>query len=518
MGRVLTNSVTLKYCKETSLGVPGVEWFNLEPDTITSFGAEIVKTSRSSISKNRQAQKDIISDLNSSVGTTSDLTGSSFRDFIAGFCFAKSINSEITQIKSTLATSVANSYTVDALSDIQVSKLKAGTLLWVTGGMLPENLGLKSIAIDTIVGDTSIVVVENLVDEPSKFRLSMAGTSEPSLSVLSWSWNDADKRATLGGAGIGTRLQSLGVRAGIFVHFGSISSQYDKTINNVFKDANGTKIYGYARCLDIGDDYAVFSKTDKTLQYDSVPQTGLIDIIFGEFVRNVQKDDVDFLEQSFQFEMTFPNLGENGADEYQYALGNYCSTIAINLPLTEKVTTNYEFLGTDTENPVGDAGRKPGAVDALDPTMKAAFGTSSDLARLRIADVDESGLSTDFKNINLTINNNISPEKVLGKLGARFINYGDYSVEIDGQMLFSNSLIINRIRENKTVSLDFILNNQEGVIVVDIPSVTIGGGGREFTKNESVTIGSTLKAHEDAILKTSIGISIIPVPFEKGYV
>ena len=47
---------------------------------------------------------------------------------------------------------------------------------------------------------------------------------------------------------------------------------------------------------------------------------------------------------------------------------------------------------------------------------------------------------------------------------------------------------------------------------VDIPSMTLGGGDREFPVNESVLINTTAQAFGDPVLNTSIGISIIPVP------
>ncbi len=52
MPRVLTNNFSLAYNIETSLGVPGTVWFLLEPNSISTFGADITTVARDPISKN----------------------------------------------------------------------------------------------------------------------------------------------------------------------------------------------------------------------------------------------------------------------------------------------------------------------------------------------------------------------------------------------------------------------------------------------------------------------------------
>ena len=48
------------------------------------------------------------------------------------------------------------------------------------------------------------------------------------------------------------------------------------------------------------------------------------------------------------------------------------------------------------------------------------------------------------------------------------------------------------------------------VLFLDVPSMTLGGGGREFPVNETVTINVTAQAFEDAALGTSVGMSFFP--------
>ena len=258
----------------------------------------------------------------------------------------------------------------------------------------------------------------------------------------------------------------------------------------------------------------VFDKVSPALQIDSTASPNAVDVLFGEFIRNRAVDHADYLERSFQFELTSPGLGESAGgvaeDRYEYSKGNYCNTVGFALPLTDKAVATFAFIGTDTDSPV--AAQKAGAIAAQSPTQRAAFNTSADIARLRITEADEDGLTTDFKSLTLTLNNNVSPEKVVGTVGAKFVNFGNFFVNLETQLIFTNEAVIQKIRDNETVTMDFVVKNSDGVIAVDIPSMILGGGGREFPRGESVLINLTCEANDDNIFESSIGVSIIPVP------
>ena len=517
MGRVLTNNISLSYTVETALGVAGTSWSLLEPNAVNTFGANITTVARDPLSRNRQRRKGTTTDLDSAVEFDEDMTLSSFRDFIEGFAFATGVNTDVTELTSTAATLVGSVYTVAALSAAQADKFEVNTLIWVDDFSSSANNGLKSVLADVLTGVTAITVNETLVGEsspPSSARLSFAGYRVAALGVVTWTWNGTTKQATLGETGLGTILTALGLMVGETVHVGSILTAGSTTIANAFENAAANDMYGYARVVSISADAIVFDKVDTALQFtDATDPATAVDILFGEFIRNVATTDSAFLERSFQFELEWPNLdGSSGNSEFEYALGNFCNTAAFKLPLTDKASVTFGFIGTDTENPVVAASRKAGASAATNPTQTGAFNTSADIARLRITGADESGITTDFKSLTLTLNNNVSPEKVLGALGAKFINTGNFEVDIEAQLVFTDGIVVNKIRNNETVTMDFIIKNTDGVVVVDIPSMTLGGGDRELPVNESVLINTTALAFQDGTLGTSIGISILSVP------
>ena len=515
MGRVLTNNVSLSYSIETSLGVAGTTWFLIEPNEISTFGAVVTTVAREPISKNRQRRKGTVTDLDSSVEYDEDLTMSSFRHFIEGFCFATGINSDMTDLAATACETTGDSYTgMTAFSSDQADKLEVDTLLWVTGGATAANNGLKSVDADIASSGTAITVTENLVDETASFNISLAGHRMAALDAPTWTWDSpATDQATLALTGIGTELQALGVIAGMTLHIGSIAAAGDTTVTNAFENSVADDMFGYCRVVSFPDaDSVVFDKVDAALQFTDAAISTAVDILFGEFIRNVAVDDAAYLERSFQFEAEFPNLGAGATDEFQYALGNFCNSVTFELPLTDKATCSFGFIGTDTENPVASGSRKTGASAASNPLHTAAFNTTSDIARLRITDTDETGLTTDFKSISLTLSNNVSPEKIIGTLGAAYMNTGNFETELEAQLLFTNGDVVDRIRANTTVTMDFVIKNDDGVISVDFPSMDLGAGDREFPVNESVLINTTGMSFQDATLDTSIGISIFPVP------
>lgn len=233
-----------------------------------------------------------------------------------------------------------------------------------------------------------------------------------------------------------------------------------------------------------------------------------IDILFGRFIRNVSIDDADFLERSFTFEAAWNGLATGGGDEYEYAKGNFCNELTFDMPLTDKAGLNAAFIGTDTDAPTGS--RKTGASAPKASVQSTAFNTTADIARLRVTEVDETGLTTDFKSMTLTLNNNVSPEKVLSVLGARFMNTGIFEIDIETQVLFTNGDVLAAIRANTTVTMDFSLQNSDGGFFVDIPAMTLGDGSKDLPVNETVLLNVTAIAFEDPTLGTSLAVSIFP--------
>lgn len=501
MGRVLTNNTSLSYSIESALGVAGTDWRVLEPNDIDAFGTEITTVARDPISRNRQRRKGTVTDLDSAVEFSHDLTLSGFSDFIEGFVFSVARNKDL---EFTGSEAGATGFTVPALSASQADRLHFTpggpiSIMFARGYINSNNNGLKLLAAAPASTDTELEVAGLAAETPPPNAiLELAGVraEEGDLAVTV-----SGTQATLTSGNNGSinpiDFTELGLSVGQFIHIGGVATA------NQFPTSVG---FGRIRSIATGE--VLLDKLSSTLV--SAAGTGVtVDLLFGQFVRNVPVDHPDFLERSFQFELASPNLMSGGATGYEYSIGNFCDALQFELPLTNKATMAVGFIGTDTEVPT--ASRKAGASAALDPVKTGAFNTSADIARLRVIDTDEEGLTTDFKSLEITLNNNVSPEKVLGQLGARYMNTGNFEVDLEAEILFTEPAVVEAIRTNQTVSMDFSIRNDDGAIYVDIPSMTLGGGDREMPRNESVMMNLTGEAFGDPVLGTSLSVSTFPV-------
>ncbi|MCK5615737.1 hypothetical protein KAR91_78465, partial [Candidatus Pacearchaeota archaeon] len=131
---VQTNSLSLSYCKEETLGVlPSSPIFKyVELEDLGSYGATINTVARDPISNKRMSQKGTVVGVDSSVEFSSDLTMDSFRDFSEGYMMAK-WKAQVSFVPTDVT---ATGYTVAAGGD-----LPDGTLIYADGFLSDENNG-----------------------------------------------------------------------------------------------------------------------------------------------------------------------------------------------------------------------------------------------------------------------------------------------------------------------------------------------------------------------------------------
>lgn len=497
MGRSLTNNFAESYAVEETIGVLPTTpiWKLLEPNSINTFGANITTVERAPISKDRQRRKGTVTDLDSAVEYDADWTMDSFDDFIAGFIFAVPFGAVIVALHSGSDVDDLEAGTALYTHAALAAAMLEGTLVYARAFTDPLNNGLFEVAAAGSTVSTPITAGTQVAETPTQQQnasLEVAGFRFTDLV-----WTDATK--TLSSTLIAD-LTTLGLKAGQFIRVGSGTNDF----------TNGA-IWG--RIVSIAAAAIVLDKITNigagTLDGGGDESATAVDLLYGQFFRNVSVDDSDYIERSYHFEGAYANLEVPGpGDEYEYAKGNFANQVTFNLPLADKAQISFAFVGTDTDAP--STTRATGANTPQDPVKTGALNTAADIARLRVSDVDESGLSTLFKSLSLSLLNNVSPEKVLGQLGAAFMNSGNFEVNLEAEMLFTNGDVIDRIRANETVSMEFGVQNDDGGVWVDIPSMTLGGGARSFPVNESILVSLTGTAFRDATLGTSIGVSLFP--------
>ncbi len=498
MANSKTNNLGLAVAIESSIGVlPGTPlWVKLEPNTIGSYGAEITTTPRNPISNTRQAQKGSVTDLDSSVEWEGDMTKHHMLEFIEAFVFAQRANSGVMErIQAgadydTLAAVATPEYSHDALS----AALVAGTLVFARGFTTSGNNGLKEV---DAASTTTLTKVTSALTAETPATTTGARVDVCGFRLTDATWDDTAK--AVGSAG--TDLTTLGLSVGQMIRVGAGSNEA----------TNGSLI---------GRITAIVAAT---ITVDKIENLGTgtmngggnetatdIDLLYGPFIRNVATTHADFLERSFQFELTYDNLQvpTGTGDEYEYTIGNLANELSINLQGQDKGTLGLGFIGTNADDITTT--RKANTANAVEAVQKNAFNTSSDFARLNLWDTSDNDLATCFKNLTLTLGNEVSPDKCLGTLGALFMNTGNFSVGLEAELTFTDSDLAQSIKDNATVTFDVLFQNDDGALAVDIPSMTLGGGARSFPVNENIKISVTGTAFADDTLDTSIGITEFP--------
>ena len=489
MGRVLTDATNLNVAREASLGtLTSPNWLKLQPNDITSWGPKYKKSYRDPIAKTRQMEKGVVVDVDSAVGLSMDYTQEHGNEFLEGFLFSERTGPKVfagTNIPPTAVTSTG--YTVAS-----AGALTEGWLIHAKGFATAANNGLK------VVGSSSTgteIKTSGLTTEAA-----IPASQNASVEVAGVQGATADIVMTAGGNLTSTVLDftTLSLTVGQYIKIGgsTTATKFATAANN-----------GYARISVIAAGQLTLDWASGTFAAD-VGTGKTIQLLFGQFLRNVDPDHADFLERSYAFEVAWEGLADGGGDEYEYAYGNYCNELAINLPTAEKVGMTLGFIGTTTAAP--SETRDSDAANARVPVSKGGFNTTNDMARLRIAGTDEVGDTTYFKSLNLSIGNGVTPVKVIGTMGAAFMNYGKLKVQLDGEMLFTSSEVLAAIAANTTMALQFGIANDDGGIYVDIPALTVENGDRKLPRGETVTVSLGLMAHKDTTLGYSMGISFFP--------
>ncbi len=490
MGNVSTNETGLAYAVEESLGVlpASPSWRKLQPNSFGNMGAEISTVARTPISADRQDRKGTTTDLDSAAAFAADMTLDHFLDFAEAFTFAR-FTTDIAAFTPTAAVSGGSGgYTVPS-----GGALPAGRLVYARGFTTAVNNGLKVVA----SGSTATNVrVDGLTAEsaptPNHLELMECGVQATSGDI------GVDADGNLTSTTLDFTTLGLTVGQGIYIGGSDSANQFAQAANR-----------GYARVKAISANLLTLDKRAQAYVTDT--GTGkTIHIYFGRFLRNVPTSHADFIRRSYTFEQEFPNLASGGAASYEYLKGNYANQLKLNISTNAKITMDFEFVGTDTEPNVAAGSRKTNAASAVSPIKETAVNATSDIGRLRLEQVDGTGMSSYFKSLTLTVNNNVTPEKVVSVLGAAYLNLGTLSVQVEGSMLFTDPAVPAAIRNNTTVTLDFAMRNEDGAVLVDLPAVTLGGGQKSYPVNETVTIATTAMAHKDTTLGTSIGFTHFP--------
>jgi hypothetical protein len=490
MSRVLTNESSFAVALEESIGtLPATpSWHLLEPTGVSKAGSEITEEARRPISKNRQNRKGAVTDLDSGWDAELDLTREHLLYLVPAMIMAVWTGPRYYQVTGVTATG----YTVAANGD-----LPQGTLVVPTGFRTAANNSPESFK---VVGAASIATEIKVAGLTAEV-IPADGSQNALIEVAGRRGASGDLEIDANGDLISTALDftTLRLNVGQFIWIGGEAG-------SVYAFATAAN-RGLARITSIAANKITFDKTTTTfVEDDGTGKT--IDLYFGRWARNVAVDHADYLVHSLCIETTYTNLGGVGTDYYSYARGNLINEATWQFDGQSLAKLSIATVGMDTQPPAAD--REPEADTPMVPVQVTAYNTAADFSRLRVTEVDESGITSDIKDLQLTFGNNVSPEKILGVLGARYMNLGLFDVMGEMNVVLTDVAVMEAVRDNRLMTMEIGIRNGDGAFIVDMPSITLSGGVPEFTPDESVTLPLNFKAVQDTVFGYTTSVSCFP--------
>lgn len=492
LNKIDSNITGLRYAVETSLGVlPAAAsqfWFPFEPNSYSDFGGQITTIARNPINPGRQRKKGVVTDLDASGGFNTDLTQTNLRDILQGFMFAD-LRSKQTFAGAQTVSSPANTYGATGIG----TGFFAGDLLLASGFTNNANNGLRRV---TTQAANLLTVAETLVAEssPATARLTAVGfqfgTGEVEIVVPGGGSLPRINRVS------GTKdLTQLGLIPGEYVFIGgdSAPTQFATAANN-----------GLARVRAVTSTTITFDKTAGTMVADN--GSGKTIQIFKPAA--LLKNEVGTLikRRSYTLERT---LGANNdtdltREQAEYLTGAIGSEFTLNVPTAEKLTVDLSFQSlrnsTIDENVTGantllskaavvagSAANAPAIVEAN------AFNTSSDVSRIKLSTFTEgttnpAPLFAFAQELTLTVNNNLSPNKAIGVLGAFEVTAGTFEVGGSITAYFADVAAVQAVRNNADITLDAHFIKSNSGISFDVPLITLGDARLNVEQDAPITL------------------------------
>ena len=498
VSKIDSNGTGLRIAEEATPRVlPGTPvWVPQEPNSYDSFGGEITTIARNPINPSRQRKKGVVTDLDASGGFNADLTQENMQSLLQGFFFAD------LRTKAELAVATVDDTADEFEPTAGGDAYFAGDLLFAKGFDASANNGLF------VVTGTPVAAAVGIVGS-----LTAAATQTGTISKVGHQFGTAEVTITSGANPVLTRasgtfdMTTLGLIPGDWIYIGG-----DLTAEQFATAANN----GFARVKAVTTSTITFDKTSAAMVTDA--GTGkTIRIFMGRTLKN--EVGTDIVARTYQLERT---LGANDSAQptqiqSEYLVGAYANEFSINIATADKVTVDLGFIAMDNETRTGVEGVKSGTRPAV--VESDAFNTSSDFSRLRMAVIDSSSsyptsLFAYLTELTLTINNNVSPNKAVGVLGAMGVTAGTFEVGGSTTAYFTNVAAIAAVRANSSVTIDgHLVKNNKG-ITIDIPLLVLGDGRPNIEQDQAITLPLELSAASAALLSTTTDYTMLMVFYD----
>lgn len=474
--KIDSNITGLRYAEEASLRtLPGSPvWYPLEPNSYSDFGGQISTIARDPINPSRQRKKGVTTDLDADGGFSQDLTYSNLTRLLQGFFFADIREKATTlpmngaQIPITGVTALGDDYAAASGLDAFI----VNNIVLASGFTVAANNGLKVV---TTAAAALLNVAEALEDETP--------TTAATLECVGYQFDSATLDVVMNGtlctlsraSGV-VDYTTLGLIPGEWVYLGGDAA------NTYFANNQG-----FARILSVTADTITLDKTSWT----GVNETGTgltVQMFYGNVIKN--EDDPNLIvRRTYNVERTLGDDANGTMSEY--LVGAVANEMTLNIPQADKIMIDLSFVAVDNEQRDGLTGVKSGT--RPNNVVEDAFNTSSDFSRIKLGvynglDAAPTPLFAYLTELTLTLNNNVSPNKAVGVLGAFDTTAGAF--EIGGSMTayFATIEAVQAVRDNEDVTIDVVIAKDNQGLIFDIPLLSLGNGRLNVEKDQPIMV------------------------------
>jgi hypothetical protein len=483
VNKIDSNITGLAFAEEAVLGsLPGENgqpgtpvWHRLNPNSYDDFGGEIVTVAPNPINPSRQRRKGVITDLDAAGGINHNFTFSSLTELMQGVMFAD-VREKGYEEPTSVTTSLHN---VASTTGFLVGSL-------IKGQNFTNSVNNDLNEIASLIADTSITTTTALITEgtpPSRANIRVVGIASAAGDI------DVDNSGDLP-TYTSTVLDftTLGLVEGQWIFVGGDTAGTNFLTNAV----NG----GWKRVKSIAANILTVDKADADMVTEAnAAQT--IQIFFGDVLRN--EADSLIVRRSYNVERTLgaPDDSSPGDIQSEILVGAVPNEFTLNIPAAELLSADVSFVATGNEQREGATGPKQTGV--LEPFVAKEFNTSSDVGRIRLSVIDPvspapTALFAFVTEGSIAINNNVTPNKAVGILGAFDVTAGTFEVSGEFTAYFSNVTAVSAVRNSSDVTLDisFIRDNQG--IVFDFPLISLGDARLNVELDQPITLPLTTDA------------------------
>jgi len=482
--KIDSNITGLAYAEEASLGLlPGEGglggtpvWKRLNPNSYNDFGGEVVTVAPNPINPSRQRRKGVTTDLNASGGFNHNLTYENLTDIMQGVFFAD-IRAQAEQAVTLVDVDLANpdEYEVAATAGFLVGSL-------IMGKNFTNAANNAVNAVTAIVADTSVEVADGQL---------VAETPPASAVIKVVGYQFAGGDALIDVSGNLPQLQSNGALAD-FTTLGLVPGQWvyiggDVTANTFTAAANN----GFKRIRSVSATAITFDKSDQAMVADAGVAGKTIRLFFGDVLRNETGALIKRRTYNIERMLGAPDDALPAQIQSEVLKGAVPNEVALNIPQADLASVDFTFVATDNEQRDGATG--PKQTNVIEPAPASEYNTSSDIGRIRLAtvsNVDEAptALFAYVTEATININNNVTPNKAVGVLGAFDVTAGTFEVSGELTAYFSNVAATQAVRTNADVTLDISFVKDNTALIIDLPLISLGDGRLNVEVDAPITL------------------------------